>query len=382
MKFLSILLAKEVDLAIIKRKRKLGIKYQVKIRGSDGHWITDTYDNLREAKLREAEVNSSKLTGGVISAQSRNLSVGEYFSIWATNTKSEVSAGWRRTQNQMFESYIAPILEKICFKVLSPSHIQKVMKVTADQGRSPQTRLHVFNFMRKMFGDAVEIYELLHRNPVLKKFKPKLIKRERPFLSIDEIITLLSWIRGKPFEVAVWLGVYLGLRVGEIQALIWTNIDLKKGIIHVRATYVRREKSFRDYPKGKKWHSHSIPPELLDILRTESEKSAGRFVVTSPRRDFMSYDGYLAALKRYCKEAQVPEIATHGLRHSTSGIYRAHGATKDDLRQLFAHSSHRVTDGYIHENDSNLDKVAKVIRLFPIENLECSPNVPQSHKKG
>ncbi len=70
-------------------------------------------------------------------------------------------------------------------------------------------------------------------------------------------------------------------------------------------------------------------------------------------------------LRKYCTEIGVPVIASHGLRHSTSELYIHHGATRDDLRRLFAHSTPAVTDRYVHNRGTNLEKVANVIQLFP-----------------
>lgn len=51
-----------------------------------------------------------------------------------------------------------------------------------------------------------------------------------------------------------------------------------------------------------------------------------------------------------------------------------YGATRDDLRRRFAHSSLEMTECYVHERGTNLEKVAKIIQLFP----ECSMNVPRN----
>ena len=45
----------------------------------------------------------------------------------------------------------------------------------------------------------------------------------------------------------------------------------------------------------------------------------------------------------------------------------SHRASRDDLRQLFAHSSPTVTDRYIRDRASNLERVGNVIRLFESE---------------
>ncbi len=90
----------------------------------------------------------------------------------------------------------------------------------------------------------------------------------------------------------------------------------------------------------------------------------------------LDYWMYRKVLKQYCQEAKVAVIATHGLRHSTSELYQTYGASRDDLRQLFAHSSVSTTERYIHRKSDSLGKVAKVIQLFP---TGCSQNVPISN---
>ena len=79
----------------------------------------------------------------------------------------------------------------------------------------------------------------------------------------------------------------------------------------------------------------------------------------------LSYEYYLRTLRRYCRELRIPEIGTHGLRHSTSAVYLQHGATKDDLQALFARSDMSVTERYTHGVMSNLQRVSNVIKLFP-----------------
>ena len=105
---------------------------------------------------------------------------------------------------------------------------------------------------------------------------------------------------------------------------------------------------------------------LLTRLRTAKETAQSTWVVPSPKglNLVLPARWYCIALKGYCRELNLPEIGTHGLRHSTSEIYLSHGASRDDLRQLFAHSSPEVTDRYIRGRWSNLEQVTNVIRLF------------------
>lgn len=367
-------------MAIVRRTRKSGTKYQVKLKGTDGFWITETFDRLSDAEKWEAELKLKKLNGHIVSNMNRDLTVSEYFEVWHKESgTTHTSAGWKASQFQMFRDHINPIIGSKKLQALKPVDVARVLADVNARGFSKQMQVHVYALMRKVFGDAVQLFQVIERSPVLKNMRPRLPIKEAAYLPVEEIRRLLTFAKGKPYELAIWLGVVAGRRVGEIQALCWKNVDLEKGLIHVRSTYVRREKRFSDYPKGKKWHTVKCPPELLELLIKAKQNSISDYVVTSESGCFLSYHTYQKALRRYCRLAGVRRVSSHGLRHSTSELYMANGASRDDLRILFSHASGATTDRYCHDRGQRLEKVADVIRLFEKPDLQSlvSPKLPQ-----
>ncbi len=339
--------------------------YKPLVRGTDGRWLPlGSFPTRAEAEAAKRRAQDQLASGGNVTADSARLTLDQFFKQWFEGGTSKASPGWRNDQVEMYIRYVQPLIGAKRLKAIKPVDIAAVMKNAESMGRAPQTRTHIFSLLHKMFRDAVEMFELLDRNPVKRDLKPVIPEKEAPHLKVEQAAKLLQYVRGKEFELAVWLNVYIGMRVGEIQALKWECLDLDRGIVHIRATFVRKEHRIKDYPKGKRWHSVQAPPELLELLR--KAKATSEFVVPSPRRAMMSYNSYYKALQRYCKEAGVPEVATHGLRHSTAAIYRAHGATRDDIYHLFKHSSPSVTARYIHDDTERVGEVAKVVRLFPL----------------
>jgi integrase len=75
-----------------------------------------------------------------------------------------------------------------------------------------------------------------------------------------------SHVENRKYGLAIWIQIYLGLRAGDLVALRWEDVDLEAGRIHIRRAAVKKTGIVRDYPKGGKQHSHSIPSELLDKL--------------------------------------------------------------------------------------------------------------------
>jgi integrase len=122
------------------------------------------------------------------------------------------------------------------------------------------------------------------------------------------------------YGLAIWLQLYLGLRAGELIALKWEDLDLETGRVTIRRTFVKKTGAFRDYPKGGRHHSHSIPQELWDKLRVAYREREAEWVFTSPKGNPLPYRWYLVSLKKYCKELGLPDLGTHGLRHSTSEL--------------------------------------------------------------
>lgn len=376
-------------MAIIKRSSKDGHKYQVKLQGSDGRWISETFARRRDAEIRDAELKRRKSGGALVTNDLRHLVLDQYFEIWNRDTEgTKASASWRETQLQMYRSYIQPIIGLTRLQAVTPAQILRVIQHTKRLGRASQTVRHVYNLLHKVFRDAVEMHEALDRSPVKRQLKPDIEETESSFLDVTDAKKLLDHVRGKPYEVAVWLGVYVGLRIGEIQALTWDNVDLDRKILFVRRTFVRRENRFKEYPKGRRWHEAAIPPELLEALRHERTVSRSPYVASGPAprpregRPEVCYESYLKALKAYCKELNLKDLATHSLRHSTSALWMEHGASDADMRALFAHSDQKVTERYIHfQTARRLGKVADVIRLFPVQVTadpgDSSQNLPK-----
>jgi len=359
--------------------------YQARLQGPDGKIVTNVFPTKLEAEQQVLTWRKQKKTGKFERTRDR-LTLNQFFAEWFEDASSEElkekQSGWRAIQKQYFRDYIAPVLGQNKLRSITPQMVKRVLIEMAKQGRSTETQRLVFATIRKVFSDAVENYQYLQFNPATKKIKPKTQRKEAPHLNLEQLTLLLDHVENRKYGLAIWMQLLVGLRVGELIALHWDDIDVSTGRITVRRTFVKKTGVIRDYPKGGKQHSHALPQELLTLLREAKLKATSPYVVTSPLNNALPYKNYLRALKKYCKALGLPKIGTHGLRHSTSELYMHHGATKDDLRSLFAHSSAAVTDRYVHGRGGNLDKVANVIRLFKDEPTTKTDHATESATGG
>lgn len=339
-------------------------KYQAKVQGRDLRWLTKCFATKRDADAFEAQAKQKLREGSMLFA-ARSLTLDEFFEQWRETVQSRASRGWRVEQQRLYLKYVRPHLGCRRLESITPQLIARVLNAMVEAGKSEQTRLHVYAMLRKVFSDAIELFRLLTFNPVLKTLRPRVAIKEARHLQLAESKQLLAFCEGRTYGAAIWVQLFLGLRVGELQVLRWEDVDLQGGILYIRRAYVRKEGVIQDFPKGRRQHSHRIPDELLGFLRKERGRNGTEFVAPGPNGTMLGYDHYCRTLRRYCQGLGITGVGTHGLRHSTSELYLAHGATRDDLRQLFAHSSPTVTERYLHSRGTNLEKVARVIRLFP-----------------
>jgi len=356
-------------MSIRKRRKKDGkYSYQVRVLTKNGTWISETFLTRRDAELFELKIKSDIYNNTKIELQITEITLNEFWEHWSANCRHRVSDGWKYTQNQMYRDYIKPLLGHYQLASINGADISQVFTYVKKTGRSAQTILHVYNLLNKILSDACNEYDYISKNPVKRSHKPDLPRKEASYLKPDEAAIFLRFVKNKPFGMAFWLQIFCGLRIGEVQVLQWKNVDFERKVIAIRATYCRKTDSIQDYPKGRKWHYTAIPGELYDYLLEEYKNKNSEYVVSSSDGSILCYYQYYNDLKRYCRKLKLERsISTHSLRHSTSLIYQMCGATRDDLQALFAHSSGKVTDRYIHDFDfrmQNIENIANKINLL------------------
>lgn len=161
------------------------------------------------------------------------------------------------------------------------------------------------------------------------------------------------------------LGVYVclsaGMRIGEICALTWEDIDTDEGVIHVRKTIQRiylieegerRTELILDTPKTKNSiREIPISKNLLKILKPFKKiVNPSFFVLTNDSKptEPRTYRNYY---KHFMKELGIPELKFHGLRHSFATRCIESKCDYKTVSVLLGHSNISTTlNLYVHPN--------------------------------
>jgi len=159
-------------------------------------------------------------------------------------------------------------------------------------------------------------------------------------------------------KLGILLCLYTGLRIGEICALHWGDIDLQNQLIYVRQTVQRLQ---TDVPSESKTtvltgmpksanslRSIPIPPCLVELLRA-FYRQPDVYLLTGQADKPMEPRTYQYRFKKYIADAGIPELNFHALRHSFGTRFIESGGDAKTLSQMLGHASVEITlNKYVH----------------------------------
>lgn len=342
-------------------KRDSG-KWIVQLRDRDGSWFPSrTFGSKREAQDYEDELRMLRRQGVRVKSRAlREQTLSQYWLRWSTECRSEISEGWKSSQDQMWRDHLEPLIGQVKLVDLERSDVAHLMSKLKSEGLSGQTRLHLYNLLHQMLESAVGVYEVRENNPVSKTLKPAVSTVRRKFLKPRVARGFLDGVRKHPMGAAFWIMIHCGLRTGEVQALRRENIDLDDASLMLHEQWVRKERRFGPL-KNREPLVVPMPVELVKYLQEKLDPSLKPrdFVVANQSGGRLSHSVLYKELKRVCAVQGLPALSPHELRHTCSELWIEQGATQQDLRRLFNHSSEKSTERYIHKTDERLRMLSR-----------------------
>jgi len=261
----------------------------------------------------------------------------------------------------MIDAQILPMFAEMQLEDVGSGHVERwlaSMSCKAASRRKALVILHgVFQRARKVHG--------LQMNPVSDVEKPPQTRSgDIEVFSPEEVWALVRTASCEQDGAIFLTAAFTGLRMGELLALHWRDVDYARSAVRVRASYAAGALTS---PKSGKVRAVPLAPDVATALAKLSERElfTGDDDLTFPGEAGAFLDGS-ALRRRYksaLKQANLRPLRFHDLRHTFGTTMIA----KTDIRRVqewMGHADIQTTMRYLHyaprEEDARL--VAEAFR--------------------
>lgn len=325
-------------------------------------------------------------------------SVSKWLEFWYEN----YSAGTTKTSTRVndesiIQRHLNPYIGKIKLQELKGLQIQMMYKKMLESGRvdgrgglNPKTIKNIHAVLHRALEQAVK-NELIIRNPLNTVDLPRMTKKEIEILTPEEQKRLQEVCTSEhPWNMAILLTLYSGLRMGEVLGLSWDCVDFERNKIKINKQ-VNRLKNYekdgtnktrlalRNETKTERSErSIMIAPAIMQKLQEHKiaqDEYASRFGdgFNEYGLCFIRFDGNLVDPStfrdhylRKLKEAGITPKRFHALRHTFATRAMESNVNPKVLSEMLGHATIQITlDTYCHVSfDQQEEAMQKIVDKF------------------
>lgn len=328
-------------------KRKDG-RWEARIQKADGRFISvygKSYTAVKEKKKerikREEEAGQQMEKGNV----------SELLENWLNGCAHRVKQSTYENYYYCMKKYVCPFFENEDTNAFTKTELEKFINtITNKQTLSFSYRnkiLTIFKVaMRAILSDDNNAKQLLDALSIPKKHTNSV---EVFSLSEQQIVEEELMKCGNPKAIGILLCFYTGLRLGELGALKWKDIDLEAKTITISGT-LSRKKSFdegeskTELTVGTPKNSSSnrripLPDFFIEFLKKPQKEQSNEFFFLSSTLSPLDPRSLQKYYMKILKSAGVQYRKFHTIRHTFATRALEMGVDVKTLSDLLGHAS-------------------------------------------
>lgn len=288
--------------------------------------------------------------------------------LWLDNNRARIKEATYSKYKRLIETHIIPQLGSVNIKNITSVSINKFLYEKSKNGKldgsgalSP-SYVKTISFIlssairfavQEGFRDKIDINIITPQNKSkrLDVFSPKeqLVFEQYIYKNLNDK------------NIGMLLSLYVGLRIGEVCALKWSDIDFDEKTIHIKNTVSRisivnkscsQSKTKLQITNAKTVSSNRIipiPSMLLSILFQLNK--TGEFVLKGSAYPYLDPRTLQYAFHKTLKDCGLRDINFHTLRHTFATRCIESGMDVKSLSEILGHSSVNITlNTYVHSS--------------------------------
>ena len=258
----------------------------------------------------------------------------------------------------IIENHIKDKLGNIELDALTPLVLQPFITELLQRGNKMTGKGLSANTVNAVISVIQSSLKTAHLLGLTKEYTADKIKRpklkEKPVecfsLAEQKMIEHAILTGKKDKQYGIILCLYSGLRIGELLALQWSDIDFAKGILTVsKSCHDGKGGIIIDEPKtSSSRRVIPLPKQLLPLLKGIKKKSDSPFVVSANGKP-VSVRSYQRSFELLLKKLNISHKGFHSLRHTFATRAIECGMDVKTLSEILGHKNPTVTlNRYAH----------------------------------
>lgn len=291
----------------------------------------------------------------------KTISIREISKLWKKEKQNYVKRSTISTYTIVLENHLLPVFGSF-EGIIEENKVQQFVLDKLETGLSLKTVKDSISVLKMVYRFGIKLGALEHCSWDIK-YPIKQEKNETEVLTIANQRKLVNFVTDNfTFRnLGIMLCLHTGMRIGEICALKWNDIDVTQGIINVNRTIERiyiiendvkrteliissakTQNSIREIPLSK---------ELIHLLKPLKKIVNSNFYVLTNQSNPIEPRTYRNYYKSVLKQLEIPLLKFHGLRHSFATRCIESQCDYKTVSAILGHANISTTlNLYVHPN--------------------------------
>jgi integrase len=261
--------------------------------------------------------------------------------------------------------YIVPEIGHIRLDKLHPQQVQAMITNLQGRGLSNRTVQNAVQVLGRALNRALQ-WGYVARNVARLVDLPRVEKRKPTILTVEQAKLFLDTVSGTREEPLYRVALGLGLRQGEIIDLHWADVDLSKKTLTIRDGKTEASSGTLPLPGAlvTALREHWSYQQQERLIEPKWKEHGLVFPTRHGTRDWPA--NVLKKFKRALKQADLPDMRFHDLRHSCASFLVAMNVHPRVAMEILRHRNISTTmDIYAHvTTDEQRETLEDLSKLF------------------
>jgi integrase len=314
------------------------------------------------------------------------LTLGAFLTdLWLPTVRAAIRPNTWATYRIYAEAHVLPALGNVPLQALTAGHLNRLYIDLARHGRrdgrgglKPKSVRHVHVLLHKALGDAVR-WGLVIRNGADAADPPRIPRQARGVWSAEELRAFLASTRDDRLAAMWLLFVTTGMRRSELLGLPWRAVDLEAtpgriAVVQVVVVVDRQPVVVAEAKTVSSRRQLALDPftaaalkahrvrQLVERLAWEAAWIDTGLVFTREDGQVLHPEHVTKRFARLVRDAGLPPITLHGVRHSYATAALAAGEPLKVVSERLGHASTSITANlYQHVLPSMDERTANAV---------------------